>query len=205
MLKKLKYKIAILICLICTTSCNTISSKTEDNQNTQVVQQDITTTQTGELAVTFLDVGQGNAVLIENDGAYMLIDGGDRDYSSFVVSYLQKQGVTELTYVVASPDYVADSKVYQSFVNVIATKNVQQIYPAVGDTFYLGDASFVIVCPDQYNYSDENEDSVGIKLTYGNTSFLICGDAGTESEEKMLSSKMDIQKELLLLQVMEPI
>ena len=30
------------------------------------------------LSVTFLDVGQGNCVLAESDGHYMLIDGGDR-------------------------------------------------------------------------------------------------------------------------------
>ena len=54
-----------------------------------------------------LDVGQGNAVLVEQGGAYMLIDGGNRDYSSFVVSYLKEQGVEELAYVIAS-HYDAD-------------------------------------------------------------------------------------------------
>lgn len=61
----------------------------------------------GTLSVTFLDVGQGNAVLVEQSGAYMLIDGGNRDYSSFVVSYLKEQGVEELAYVIAS-HYDAD-------------------------------------------------------------------------------------------------
>lgn len=61
----------------------------------------------GTLSVTFLDVGQGNAVLVEQGGAYMLIDGGNRDYSSFVVSYLKEQGVEELAYVIAS-HYDAD-------------------------------------------------------------------------------------------------
>ena len=37
----------------------------------------------------------------------MLIDGGNRDYSSFVVSYLKEQGVEELAYVIAS-HYDAD-------------------------------------------------------------------------------------------------
>lgn len=57
----------------------------------------------GTLSVTFLDVGQGNAVLVEQSGAYMLIDGGNRDYSSFVVSYLKEQGVEELAYVICLP------------------------------------------------------------------------------------------------------
>ena len=40
-----------------------------------------------------LDVGQGQCVLIEADGHYMLIDGGGRSSSSFVVSYLKQQGI----------------------------------------------------------------------------------------------------------------
>ena len=59
------------------------------------------------LSVTFLDVGQGNCVLAESDGHYMLIDGGDRSHSSFVVSYLQQAGITALDYVLIS-HYDAD-------------------------------------------------------------------------------------------------
>ena len=51
-----------------------------------------------QLRVEFLDVGQGNAVLLESQGHYVLIDGGDRETSSFVVSYLHKnKGLTHLT------------------------------------------------------------------------------------------------------------
>ena len=40
-----------------------------------------------------LDVGQGQSVLIEADNHYMLIDGGGRISSSFVVAYIKQQGV----------------------------------------------------------------------------------------------------------------
>ena len=40
-----------------------------------------------------LDVGQGQSVLIEADGHYMLLDGGGRSSSSFVVSYLKQLGI----------------------------------------------------------------------------------------------------------------
>ena len=42
--------------------------------------------------MTVLDVGQGLSVFIEADGQTMLYDGGDRNASSFVVSYLE-QGI----------------------------------------------------------------------------------------------------------------
>ena len=54
------------------------------------------------MTVHFLDVGEGDATLIESLGHFLLMDGGDRDHSSFVVSYLKKQGISTLDYVIAS-------------------------------------------------------------------------------------------------------
>lgn len=56
----------------------------------------------GRLNVHYLDVGQGNAALLESEGHYMLIDGGNRKASSFVVSYLKRQNVESLDYILIS-------------------------------------------------------------------------------------------------------
>ena len=176
----------------------------------------------GTLSVTFLDVGQGNAVLVEQGGAYMLIDGGNRDYSSFVVSYLKEQGVEELAYVIAShydadhlngvvgalhafscgqvlaPDYVTDTRVYESFERVIEEQDIALAYPAVGDTYTFGDASFTVVCPEAYDPKEDNDNSVGIRLVYGDTSFLICGDAGKAEEQAMLDSGVTLDSDVYL-------
>lgn len=176
----------------------------------------------GTLSVMFLDVGQGNAVLVEQGGAYMLIDGGNRDYSSFVVSYLKEQGVEELAYVIAShydadhlngvvgalhafscgqvlaPDYVTDTRVYESFERVIKEQDIALAYPAVGDTYTLGDASFTVVCPKAYDPKEDNDNSVGIRLVYGDTSFLICGDAGKAEEQAMLDSGVTLESDVYL-------
>ena len=49
-----------------------------------------------------LDVGQGQSVLIEADEQYMLIDGGGRKTSSFVVSYLKQQGIDHFDLIALS-------------------------------------------------------------------------------------------------------
>lgn len=176
----------------------------------------------GLLEVTFLDVGQGNTVLVESEGKYMLIDGGDREYSSFVVSYLEQAGVEELAYVISShydadhlngvvgvlnvfpcetvlaADYVTDTRVYESFQRVVDEKDITLVYPSVGDTYVLGDAEFTIVCPDSYTYADANDNSVGIRLTHGSSSFLICGDAGVKSERAMLESGVTLKSDVYL-------
>lgn len=174
------------------------------------------------LTVTFLDVGEGNSVLVEQNGAYMLIDGGDREYSSFVVSYLEDTGVEELEYVIAShydadhlngivgalnvfscqtvlaADYTTDTRVYESFCDVVEEKDIELVYPAMGEEYTFQDASFTIVCPDAYDYEEANDNSIGIRLVYGDTSFLICGDAGTDVEKVMLQSGLTLDSDVYL-------
>lgn len=163
-----------------------------------------------ELTVQFLDVGQGSAALIRQGSSSMLVDGGDREYSSYVVSFLKQQGITSLDYVVVShydsdhlsgivgvlnafecqqvlaPDYETDTRIYQSFRDVIREKKISVEYPRLGDTFSFGDSSFRVVSPASYTYEDANSNSLGIRLEYGKNSFLLCGDCTEESEQDLL-------------------
>ncbi len=174
------------------------------------------------LTVQFLDVGQGNAILIRCGGHYMLVDGGDWSKSSYVVSYLQKQGIESFDYVMAShydddhlhglvgvlkkfdcdlvldADYEADTWIYRSFVSVVKREKFQEIHPKVGQTYSLGDAQFTIVSPKTYDYEVENDNSIGFRLTYGDTSFLICGDASQASEQDMVASGQNLKSDVYL-------
>ena len=46
-----------------------------------------------ELTVHYMDVGQGDAILLACGGEYMLIDAGDNNQGTAVQNYLTKQGV----------------------------------------------------------------------------------------------------------------
>lgn len=52
--------------------------------------------------VSFLDVGQGDSVLIQAAGKTVLIDGGERDQGSVVLDDLKQYGVTTIDYLIAS-------------------------------------------------------------------------------------------------------
>jgi beta-lactamase superfamily II metal-dependent hydrolase len=175
------------------------------------------------LSVTFLDVGQGNCVLAESDGHYMLIDGGDNKHSSFVVSYLKEHGIDKLDYVIVShydsdhlsgvigamyntavgtllaPGYEGDTKTYQSYINCLEAQNITATTPDTGDTFTLGKASFTVVCPQNYDYTEENNLSLGIRLTDSYHSFLIVGDAQSKSENDMIKSGINIESDVYLV------
>lgn len=175
------------------------------------------------LSVTFLNVGQGNCVIAESNGHYMLIDGGNSDYSSFVVSYLRNLGITTLDYVVIShydadhlsgiigvlnnynvtkvisPDYESDTKTYHSYTSIMDKQNNTAIHPSIGEQFNLGAASFQIVAPIKYTYEDENNNSVGIKLTDGAHSFLILGDAEVQSESDIIKTGIDLSCDVYMV------
>ena len=54
------------------------------------------------LTVHFIDVGQGDSVLLEYDGKTMLVDAGERDQGSVVTAYLQDQNASSIDYIVAT-------------------------------------------------------------------------------------------------------
>lgn len=167
--------------------------------------------------VHILDVGQGLSILAESQGHYLLYDGGGADKSSYVVAYLKEQGVRSLDYVIAShydsdhlngvvgalhvfpasqvfaPDYETDTRVFRSFQSVIASQALSAGQPSVGDTCRLGDASFQILAPSGSGYGKANDASIAIRLVDGETSFLITGDAETESEAQIVASGLPLE------------
>lgn len=175
-----------------------------------------------ELTLQFLDVGQGSATLVHQGECWMLIDGGDREYSSYVVSFLKKQGVEKLDYVVVShydsdhlsgivgvlntmecgqvlaPDYEGDTKTYDSFCQVVEEKEISLVAPQLGDTYEFAKSSFRIVSPASYEYTDDNSNSLGIRLEYQDNSFLICGDCTEESEQDLLYLGVEMKSDVFV-------
>lgn len=177
----------------------------------------------GFLNVTVLDVGQGLSVLINCDNHYMLYDGGNGDYSSFLVSYLSKNNITNFDYVFAShydadhisglvgviynysisqliaPNYTASSRIYNSFIKAINTKGISITYPTVGTTYPLGSANIQILAPNSPAYESENDYSIVVKITFGGSSVLITGDATQYSENEMLNNQIGLNSDILVV------
>ena len=53
----------------------------------------------GELRIHYLDVGQGDSILIENAGEYMLIDAGNNEDGKLLVKYFKNLGIKKFTYL----------------------------------------------------------------------------------------------------------
>ena len=177
----------------------------------------------GECNVWVLDVGQGSSTLVESDGEYMLIDGGDSDKSSYLVSYLKKKEITNFKYVIAThydadhlngvvgalnvfdvenvicPEYTTTTRVYNSFISIMDNKKINRIKPIVGETYSLGRGEFTIIAPNSTGYSNVNDYSVGIRFKYNNKSFLVAVDATNISEEEIVNNSIDINSDVYIV------
>ncbi|MFJ7668157.1 MBL fold metallo-hydrolase [Lysinibacillus sp. NPDC097195] len=164
-----------------------------------------------EMRVHFIDVGQGDSILIESpNGKTMLVDGGVKGAGQQVVSYINKLGIDKLDIVVAThPDAdhigglipvlnsipieqfydsgkVHTSQTFEEMLSLIDTKNIPYNVPKTGDRMTFDDELEVKVLNANENAVDNNDASIVLKVTYGNISFLLTGDAGVALEKDML-------------------
>ena len=178
---------------------------------------------TDEMKVHFLDVDQGLSILVQVEGQTLVYDGGDRNTSSYVVSYLKENDVETIDYLISShydsdhvygligclnafdvknvisSDYEHDSDTYGKFVAAVEEEGLQMQHPNVGTQFQLGSANFVILSPEKISKSDANKNSVAIKLVYGENTFIFTGDATVDNEAEMICSGIDLECDVLSL------
>ncbi len=215
-------KISLIIAIILSmTGCN-ISAETA-TKTEPVTEQAQTFATDDMLRVDYIDVGQGDSILITTpDGVNMLIDAGEGEgKSGAVTSYLTQRGIDEIDTVIATHphsdhinamDEVLDSTEVEHFYmpdvshttkdfeNMLdALEDVEDIKAVkAGDTFSLGQqVSCRVLAPCSESYEDLNDYSVVLKLTYGETDFIFMGDAEALSEEEILAAGEDVSADVL--------
>ena len=161
------------------------------------------------LMVHFVDVGQADCILIECGSEFAIIDGGNKDDGQLVVSYLEQQGVQELSAVIcthAHEDHVGglpsvlsvyptaavyaptrtySSNIFDDFLYYTDQQRLEVTIPTPGDTLTVGDALLTVLGPVQ-SYAETNDTSIVVRLDYGETSFLFTGDLEVAAENDML-------------------
>ena len=170
--------------------------------------------------IHYIDVGQADAALVLCDGKAMLIDGGNKDDSSLIYSYLKNHSISHLDYIIAThghEDHVGglagalnyasvdtaycsvsdyDSEAFRDFVKYLNKQGKEITIPNAGDRFRLGSADVQIIAVDS-NASDPNNSSIMLRIVYGDTSFLFTGDAEREAEQNALYSGYDLESTVL--------
>lgn len=173
------------------------------------------------LTVNYLDVGQGDAILVLCDGHSMMIDSGDYPYSDQVLSFMESSlPDRQIDYLVCTHPHndhagslndiltnftvgkvysnVTDSDLpgFRIFAHTLRQKKKSLTVPPFGLALPLGSAS-VTFLSDAEAYMSENDSSLMVRIVYGNTAFLFMGDAEAVAEERLRITGQDIRSTVL--------
>ncbi|ACA56429.1 ComEC/Rec2 family competence protein [Clostridium botulinum] len=213
---KLKKKNLIITCLLI---CLSIVFTACSQQSSNAVN---TSNKSNELKVHYIDVGQGDSILVQTKDKNILIDAGTRKSSDNLISYLKKQHIKKLDYVIAThphedhiggmpkvieefeisnfyaPKKTANTKIFKDMILQLKKKNLKINVAKKGISLDLSNnSSLDFLAPVKDNYENTNDSSAVVKLTHGNTKFLFTGDAEKTSEKDILNSNEDLSSNVL--------
>ena len=160
--------------------------------------------------MSFIDVGQGDGVLVQSGGENYLLDAGKSQAGPKVVDFLRSRGVEALDgIVVSNPDadhiggfldvfdafevstvYLSGdpkgTSTFNAFLRGVGDEGSEVVESRAGMRMEWGDTrADVIAPPSDRLFSETNDNSVGILLTHGSARVLLAGDAEKKSEEYM--------------------
>ena len=172
------------------------------------------------VTIKFIDVGQGEAILIALPEKTMLIDAGPTGSAPRIAQVLQELGRDKIDYLVAThpdedhiggmadvisstqigtiyaPNKTNNTATYRKFLTAIQNNNLQITLAEAGTIIDQTDAyKLEILWPTKdANFPDTNDYSIIIKLTVGTKTFLFTGDAPTNAILNSNPGHIDVLK-----------
>lgn len=180
-----------------------------------------------ELTVRMLDIGQGDAFLLEKDGKFVMIDTGDIEHRDQIVALLHKYGVKEISKIIITHPHAdhlggmnaifknfkvdaiyddgmpANTGSYKNYLKQIKEKKISyHVLKAGNEVDFFDGVKFHVLGPvkvikDQKGNSDFNNNSIVGRLTYGKFSMMFTGDAEKEEEKTILDKGGTLKSDVL--------
>lgn len=182
-----------------------------------------TTLDSSKMFVHYIDVGQGDSILIQVNNKNLLIDAGPKSDKDKLLNYLSSLNLQKIDYVIAThphedhignmadviddynvlsfyaPKVQSNTKTFEKMIESLKAKNLKiNVIKNNINSIDLGENTKVtIFSPSKDSYDDLNNYSPVIKIEYGKTSFLFTGDAEKEVEKEILNNNPDISADVL--------
>ncbi|KLE16708.1 competence protein [Clostridium sp. C8] len=173
--------------------------------------------------VHFIDVGQGDSILIQVNSKNLLIDSGPSASKDKLVKYLNSLKISKFDYIIAThphedhignmsyiidnfevlnfyaPKVNSNTKAFETMVESLVIKDlkIKVLKPNI-KSIDLGENTKVdVFSPISNEYENLNNFSSIIRISYGNNSFLFTGDSEELSEKEVLSKGYDLKSDVL--------
>ena len=140
-----------------------------------------------EKSVNFINVGQGDSILIRDRNTNVLIDTGGLKYkdlaTSSLINYFKKKEVYKLDAVIITHDDFDHNGALNSLITYFPVKQVLTSY----DEFPYKIGNLLFENFNIYNFSDSNDRSLVLMLNFYGNKFLFMGDASKNVEEVIMN------------------
>lgn len=200
----MKKLFSIFLLMILITGCSTTSTPNKEVSNNIKSQ------------VTYINVGQGDSTLIQNNNQTVLIDAGHGDgYENASLNYLKEHSINTLDALILThcdADHINDAKniiyqlnvkkiymssrtsssyTYMKLLNTIKEKKKKITVPKVGDTFQVGVGSIEFIGVGE-GAQNNNDSSLCMRYDDGYHRFVFTGDAAESMEKKLNKVQCDV-------------
>jgi len=176
-----------------------------------------------EMIVHFIDVGQGDCILVQVNDYNMLIDSGSFEANRKVKEYLEGLNINTIDYLIAthphedhignmsyiinnynvlsfySPKAINNSSSFEKLIDALNINKLKaNVIKANLNSINLGENTKVeFFSPTLDYYENLNNYSPIMKITYKNTSFLFTGDAEELLEKEVISNNYNLKSDVL--------
>lgn len=200
----MKKLFSIFLSMVLITGCSTTSTSNKEVSNNIKSQ------------VTYINVGQGDSTLIQNNNQTVLIDAGHGDgYENASLNYLKEHSINTLDALILThcdADHINDAKniiyqlnvkkiymssrtsssyTYMKLLNAIKEKKKKITVPKVGDTFQVGAGSIEFIGVGE-GAQNNNDSSLCMRYDDGYHRFVFTGDAAESMEKKLNKVQCDV-------------
>ena len=168
-----------------------------------------------------MDVGEGDAILIQAKNENVLIDTGNLLSGYKIVDYLKKNKVRKIKYLILThPDLdhisgvffilpkfevreicdngqgLTDADVYRWYETLVRQRKNYAVLKQ-GDKLKIGNINLDVLWPINTKNGSFNENSLVVRLNGNNFNCLFAGDLDKTSEQRLLAGKLNFKSKIL--------
>lgn len=200
------------------------NNELQNNEKVSEYEKDSNIIKDYNLEITFINVGQGDAIYLESNNQNMLVDTGSSHNEIYLLEFLEDKNIEKIDYLVCThmhEDHIgnadevlekykveniylskieADTKAFNNLklaVDLELSSNI--LYPEEGHTFYLGTSEITVLSAERIN--NLNNSSIVLLIKNKEDYILLTGDAEKEIEKKLVKEYYNILSEVDVLKV----